>query len=291
VDIDPVSLNMDAEQAAAAITDKTKAIIGVATFGNPVQMDGLAALAARYEIPLIEDACEGLGGVYKGRPIGSFGRAAVFAFYPNKQITTGEGGMIVTDDDRLADLCRSMRNQGRPAKETPSNEGAMLVHERLGYNYRLSELAAALGVSQMDRLDKILQRRNEVACMYVEKLMDFPELILPTVAEDVQMSWFVFVVRLTDQFGATERDRILTGLRRHDIGCANYFPPIHLQPFYRQKFGYKVGDRPATESVAARTIALPFFTTMDATQVELVTLTLRVMLQREQLLRPAGNDK
>jgi len=289
VDIDPVNLNMDPDKLEAAITSKTKAIIAVETFGNPAGIDRVAAVAQSHEIPLIEDACEGLGGVYKKRPIGSFGRAAVFGFYPNKQITTGEGGMIVTDDDRLADLCRSLRNQGRALDNQSSNNG-WLAHERLGYNYRLSEIAAALGIVQMQRLDDMLAKRREVCCQYIERLMAYPELILPTVDDDMQMSWFVFVVRLTDQYTAKERDRIITGLRRHDVGCSNYFPPIHLQPFYRERFGYKQGDYPITEAIAGRTLALPLFNKLDATQIELVTLTLQVMLQREQLLRPKNGD-
>ena len=289
VDIDPVNLNMDPDKLEAAITPKTKAIIAVETFGNPANMDRIAAAAQRHELPLIEDACEALGGVYKGKPVGSFGRAAVFAFYPNKQITTGEGGMIVTDDDRLADLCRSMRNQGRAIGSQTSAEG-WLAHERLGYNYRMSELAAAVGIVQMERLDEMLSRRREIACQYIERLMDYADLILPTVDSDTEMSWFVFVVRLTDQYTSKERDRIITGLRRHDVGCSNYFPPIHLQPFYRERFGFKQGDLPITEAIASRTLALPFFNRLDPTQIELVTLTLQVMLQREQLLRPSTGD-
>jgi perosamine synthetase len=283
VDIDPVSLNMDPQRLEAAINERTKAIIAVEVFGNPTGMDRIAAIAQKYEIPLIEDCCEGLGTVYKSRRVGSFGRVGIFAFYANKQITTGEGGMIVTDDDRLADLCRSMRNQGRASTRMPG-EGSWLAHERLGFNYRLSELAAAMGVVQMQRLDSIVRQRREVACQYVERLMDYPELILPTVDDDTEMSWFVYVVRLTSQFGQKERDRIITGLRRHDVGCSNYFPPIHLQPFYREKFGYAPGDMPIAESVAHRTIALPFYNRLDPTQIELVSLTLRVMLDRENLL-------
>jgi perosamine synthetase len=287
VDIDPVSLNMDPALVEAAITPRTKAILAVETFGNPTHMDRLAAIAQKNEIPLIEDACEALGGVYKGKPVGSFGRVAVFAFYPNKQITSGEGGMIVTDDDRLADLCRSLRNQGRAIESSNANPaGSWLHHERLGYNYRLSELHAALGVAQMLRLDSILQRRREVACQYVDKLMCFSDLTLPTVAPETEMSWFVYVVRLSDHYGQKERDRLITGLRRHDVGASNYFPPIHLQPFYRSRFGFKPGDFPVTESVSSRTVALPFFNRLDPTQIELVCLTLHVMLQREQLLRP-----
>jgi perosamine synthetase len=198
--------------------------------------------------------------------------------------------MIVTDDDRLADACRSMRNQGRPVISRGAGDSASLstwlTHERLGYNYRLSEIHAALGAAQMSRLDEILSRRRQVACMYFEKLMDLPDIILPNVHDHAGMSWFVYVIRLCDPYGPKERDRIMVGLRRHEVGCSNYFPPIHLQPFYRQKFGFAPGDFPVTEAIAGRTIALPFFTRMEPTQVELTALTLQVMLQRESLLKP-----
>jgi perosamine synthetase len=292
VDIDPHSLNLDPAKVEAAITPRTKAIIAVETFGNPEHMDRLAQIAGAHEIPLVEDCCEALGGVHKGKPVGSFGRAGVFAFYPNKQITTGEGGVVVTDDDTIADLCRSLRNQGRPVvSDKPADigntnrSGSWLQHERLGYNYRLSEIAAALGIAQMERLDQILAARRKVAGMYMRRLMDWSDLILPNVPSLDDASWFVFVVRLTDQYGQEQRDRIITGLRRHEIGAANYFPCIHLQPFYRERFGYEKGMFPVAESVSHRTIALPFFNRMDETQVELVTHTLKVMIQREQLLK------
>ena len=290
VDIDPASLNMDPAKLESAITDKTKAIVAVEVFGSAKQMDRIAQVAGAHEIPLIEDACEALGGRYMGKPVGSFGRAAVFAFYPNKQITTGEGGMIVTHDDRLADLCRSLRNQGRPVDAHTGDAqyaGAWLAHERLGYNYRLSEINAALGCSQMNRLDAILDARRNVAGMYMRRLMDFDDLILPNVlpGEEEDMSWFVFVVRLTDQYGHVERDRIITGMRRHEVGASNYFPCIHLQPFYRGQLGFKKGDFPIAESISERTIALPFHNRLDSTQVELACHTLKVMIQREQLLK------
>ncbi|QDU71666.1 DegT/DnrJ/EryC1/StrS family aminotransferase [Mucisphaera calidilacus] len=294
-DIDPTSLNLTAESAEKAITDNTKAILGVEVFGNPRHMDRLEQLANAHEIPLIEDSCEGLGGVYNNRKVGSFGRASVFGFYPNKQITTGEGGMIVTDDDRLASLCRSMRNQGRPDPKGQRREpmgggqttGSWLQHERLGYNYRLSEIAAAIGLAQLDRLEAILEKRRDVACEYIMRLKELEDIILPTVppGHETTMSWFVFVIRLAADYGRQERDRIIAGLRRHDVGASNYFPCIHLQPFYREQFGYKQGDFPVAESISDRTIALPFFNRMDPTQIELVTHTLKVMIQREQLLR------
>lgn len=293
VDIDPVSFNIDPEKLEKAITPKTKAIVAVEVFGNTRHMATIEKIAQQHEIPLIEDACEALGGRCKGRATGSFGRASVFAFYPNKQITTGEGGVIVTDDLKLDELCRSMRNQGRASSthdahgSSSNNAGAWLAHERLGYNYRLSEIAAALGAAQMSRLDEMLAARRRVAGMYMRRMMDWDDLVLPTIEPGCEedMSWFVFVVKLNPTYGRTERDRIITGLRRHDVGASNYFPCIHLQPFYRQTFGYNKGDFPIAESISERTIALPFFNRMDETQVELVCHTLHVMLQREQLLK------
>ena len=290
VDIDPRSLNMDPTRVERAISPKTKAILAVEVFGNPTHMDSLAQIAQHHEIPLIEDSCEGLGGRYRGTPIGAFGRAGVFGFYTNKQITTGEGGMIVTDDDRLARRAQMMRNHGRTPAPGPSAgmaqpPGSWLQHECLGYSYRLSELAAALGIAQMERLDELLKSRREVANLYMQRLMDWQDLILPTVEQPRDMSWFIFVVRLSDEYTQIERDRIMQGMHRHEIGAGNYFPCIHLQPFYRDVLGTKRGEYPVAESVSTRTIALPFFTPMDETQVELVCHTLKVMLQREQLLR------
>lgn len=292
VDIDPRSLNLDPDKLEAAVTPRTKAIIAVEVFGNPAHMDRIMQIANAHEIPLVEDCCEGLGGTHRGRPVGSFGRAGVFGFYPNKQITTGEGGMIVTDDDRLASLCRSMRNQGRTDMDDPrgnngygNKSGAWLAHERLGFNYRLSELACALGVAQMQRLDEMLAARRRVAGMYMKRLMDCQDIILPNVDHSESMSWFVFVIRLSDMFGRVERDRIITGMRRHEVGAANYFPCIHLQPFYREKFGFTEDSFPIAEYVSQRTLALPFYNRMDETHVELVCHTLKVMLQRENLLK------
>ena len=302
VDCDPLTYNMRAEGVEAAITEKTAAIIGVEVFGNPAGMLELAALAARYEIPLVEDSCEGLGG-RKGRdPIGRFGRAAVFGFYPNKQITTGEGGMIVTHDDKLADICRSLRNQGRAGSSVATGTGhhpvagfevqpglgtglgaalgSWLLHERIGFNFRLSELNAALGLAQMHRLDEIIEERQRVAAAYNRRLLGHPHLIVPTVDEDTFMSWFVYVVRLSDQFSGDDRDSILEGLRRHEIGASNYFPPIPLLPPYRKQFGFNPGDFPVSESISQRTIALPFFNRLTDREIDLVCDTLELMINR-----------
>lgn len=300
-DICPKTLNMDPGKVEAAITRKTRAILAVETFGNPAYMDQYAAIAAKHEIPLIEDCCEALGTTHKARPAGHFGRVGVFGFYPNKQITTGEGGMIVTDDERLAELCRSMRNQGRPMGQSglglqnaPHSRdattggapaGSWLRHERLGYNYRLPEINAALGVAQMKRLDTILKRRNEVAQRYIQRLGGHRDLIVPTVDNDTEMSWFVFVVRLSPTYTALERDRIIRGMRNHDVGASDYFPCIHLQPFYREMFGFSPGMFPIAESVSQRTIALPFYNDLSERDIDLVCQTLEVMVKRENLTR------
>ncbi|MDX9910970.1 MAG: DegT/DnrJ/EryC1/StrS family aminotransferase [Phycisphaerales bacterium] len=285
VDIDPRTLNMDPAALEAAIGPRTKAILAVEAFGNPAHMDAYASIAARHEIPLIEDCCEALGTKLRGRPCGHFGRVGVFGFYPNKQITTGEGGLIVTNDERLANLCRSMRNQGRGIVPLTSGVGSWLHHERLGYNYRMSEVQAAIGAAQMRRFPEIVEKRQRVARMYMERLMGHKDLILPTLLPDTEMSWFVFVVRLGTDWAREERDRIIAGMRRHDVGAADYFPCIHLQPFYREMFGFREGMFPVAESVSGRTIALPFHGGLSAREADLVVQTLDLMLSRERLGR------
>jgi perosamine synthetase len=278
VDIDTKTLNIDIEKIEAAITPKTRAIVGVECFGHPGGMIELEQIAQRHELVLIEDCCEGFGGQVGNRRIGSFGRAGVFAFYPNKQITTGEGGMIVTDDDAFAAACRALRNQGREGMN-------WLAHQRLGYNYRMSEINAALGVAQIERLDEILEKRRHVAQRYIERLMTNRYLILPTLQDDTQMSWFVFVVRLNDLFEPGDRDTVLRDLRAEGIGCNNYFPPIHVQPYMAEKFGFKGGEFPVCEYVSARTLALPFFTRMTGKQINRVCDVLEKVLEKTLVSR------
>jgi perosamine synthetase len=273
VDIDPKTLNLDVTKVKDAITPRTKAIVAVEVFGHPGGMVELEQIARQHELVLIEDCCEGFGGYDAKRPIGSFGRAGVFGFYPNKQITTGEGGMIVTDDDAFAGMCRSLRNQGREGM-------AWLAHHRLGFNYRLDEMSAAVGVAQMQRLDEILDKRRKVARLYMERLMTSRYVIIPTLRDDELMSWFVFVVKLNDLFEVGDRDEVIEDLRAEGIGCSNYFPPIHLQPYIAQKFGHQRGDFPVTEYVAARTLALPFFGKMTGKQVDHVCDKLEAALEK-----------
>jgi len=272
VDIDPKTLNMDVGKVAGAITPKTRAVVAVEAFGHPGGMIELEQIAQQHELPLIEDACDGFGGGTGNRAIGSFGRAGVFGFGPNRQVTTGEGGMIVTDDDMFAATCRSLRNQGWDEN--------WLTHQRLGYNYRLSEINAALGVAQVSRLEEIIANRRRVAQEYIERLMTNRHLILPTVRDDIRMSWFVFVVRLNDLFEPGDRETVIKELGDQGIGGGHYYPPIHLQPYVMQKLGTKAGDYPVTEYVSARTLALPFFTQMTGRDVERVCTVLEAVLEK-----------
>jgi perosamine synthetase len=271
-DIDPDTWNIDPARIAAAVTPRTKAILPVDVFGQPADMDAIRAIAGEHRLRIIEDSCEALGASYKGRAAGSLGDAGVFGFYPNKQVTTGEGGMIVTNDEQLHRDVVSMRNQGR------SPAGGWLAHERLGYNYRLSDINCALGIAQMKRLEQILDNRRRVAELYLERLHDERRVRLQQIHPDCRISWFVMVVRLSDDYTRADRDRILAGLREAGIGCNDYFTPIHLQPFYVERFGHKTGDFPICEALSDRTIALPFHGRLSESEVDAVCGTLRRLL-------------
>jgi perosamine synthetase len=265
VDIDPITYNIDPQAISTAIGPATKAIIPVHVFGRPCAIAEIREIAERQALTVIEDSCEAIGATYEGKAAGSFGQTGVFAFYPNKQLTTGEGGIIVTDDAEVAAKCRSWRNQGR------ADSDAWLEHARLGYNYRLSDINSALGISQFARLPQILDARERVAQLYDEALKDVPGVIPPRIFEpDARISWFVYVVRLQDEFTREDRDLILSHLRAHGVGCRNYFSPIHLQPFYVDQFGYRKGDFPVTEFVSERTIALPFYNRLSEGEVDYV---------------------
>jgi len=275
VDIDPVSLNIDPAKIESKITNKTKAILPVEVFGNPSGMDKVCEIAQRHNLTVIEDSCEALGSALNGKKAGSFGTISVFGFYPNKQITTGEGGMILTDEDKLADLCASFRNQGR------DKEDNWLCHQRLGYNFRLSDINCALGIAQLARIGQIKAKRRQVTKWYQEMLADDDRLIVPAELSGCDISWFVFVVRLAERFSAQQRDRILDEMENRGIQVGNYFPPVHLQPFMVERFGYKRGDFPITESVSKRTIALPFYNNLTKDQIALVCRTLKKVLDNK----------
>ncbi len=264
VDIDPVSYNIDVSRIESKINDKTKAIVPVEVFGNPQGIDRVCDLADQYGVYCVEDSCEALGSVVNNRKVGTLGIASTFAFYPNKQMTTGEGGIIVTDDEKVDALCRSLRNQGR-------DPGAgWLAHARLGFNYRLSDINCAIGVEQVKRMAGFVDKRRRAAGYYQEILGDDNRVILPREPEGCLMSYFVYVVRLADRFTQDDRDWILDELRREGVGCNNYFTPIHLQPFIAEQLQSKAGDFPVTERISQRTIALPFHNNVSRETVAIV---------------------
>jgi perosamine synthetase len=249
-DIDPRTLNLDPAAVEAAVTPRTKAILAVHIFGYPAELAELEAIAERHGLALVEDACEALGAEYRGRPIGSSGHPAVFAFYPNKQMTTGEGGAVAVASDEEWALLKSLSNQGR------SDSGEWLEHSHLGYNYRLGDLAAALGLGQVERLGEILAARAGVAARYGELLarVDGVEAPLPDDA-DHRRSWFVYVVTLAR---GADRNGVMARLAEEGIASKPYLPSIHLQPYHRARFGYREGMLPVSEDASARTLALPF---------------------------------
>ena len=274
VDIEDKTLNIDLEKVKEKLESlsldelkKIKAMIVVDIFGQPADWNRFIAIAKKYNLLLIEDSAEALGSEYKGKKAGNLGEVGVFAFYPNKQITTGEGGMIITDDEKIAQLCQSMRSQGRGVS------GEWLSHVRVGYNYRMDELAASLGCSQLDRLEEIINKRNQVAQQYNQKLEEIEEVEIPYIADYVtRLSWFVYVIRLKE---GISWHRVMQYLNQEGVQCKPYFTPIHLQPFYRKMFGYKEGDFPVTEDVSDRTIALPFFNNLKEEQIDYVVEKLK----------------
>jgi perosamine synthetase len=269
-DVDPRTLNLDPSAVAAAVTERTRAIVAVDIYGYPCELEELRALAARHGIVLIEDACEALGAEYDGAPIGSHGPSAVFAFYPNKQLTTGEGGMVVTQSAEEARLLRSLRNQGR------ADDGGWLDHARLGFNYRLSDVSAAIGVAQLEKLDEILARRSSVAARYTELLRDVDGVEVPRANDERHTrSWFVYVVALPDR---EARERAIAAFEREGIGYNRYLPCIHLQPYMRERYGFSEGTCPVAENASSRTLALPFHTALEHGDQERVVEVLRAAI-------------
>jgi perosamine synthetase len=272
-DIDPVTLNLDPLAAAAAVTERTRALLPVHIFGYPADMPAFEGLAAKHGLGIVEDACEALGAVHAdGTPVGGRGNPAVFGFYANKQLTTGEGGMVAVGESALKILIDSERNQGR----APDMD--WLDHNRLGFNYRLSDIACAIGVAQMGRLQEMLDARARVAGLYREALLEIEDLGLPCEdSEGDRRGWFVFVVQLPR---GVERPKIISALSRVGIQSKPYLPAIHLMSFYRERFGHRGGEFPVCEDVAARSLALPFHPGLGEGDVGRVTEALRVALGR-----------
>jgi dTDP-4-amino-4,6-dideoxygalactose transaminase len=283
IDIDPMTGNINTDMVEEAVKDlitggaaqdrwlprkgaeevsQLKAILPVDVFGQPADLDPICAVADEYGLKVIEDSCEALGAEYKGRKAGTIGDYGVFAFYPNKQMTTGEGGVIVTNDDQAADLMRALRNQGRAPGDT------WLQHTLLGYNYRLDEMSAALGEVQTTRLNAMIQKRDQVASWYSERLVNTPGIEVPLVAPyTTRMSWFVYVIRFS---GDINRDVVAKRLSKRGIPARPYFVPIHLQPYMVSRFGYQIRDYPITEDLGQRSLAIPFSSIMTEDQVDYV---------------------
>lgn len=257
-EIEAQTFNLDPGDIERKITDKTKAILAVDVFGHPADWNTLQEIAQRHKLLLIDDSCEAFGAEYHGKKIGQFGDAAAFSFYPNKPITTGEGGMIVTNDIEIARLARILRNQGR------SEMGSWLQHERLGFNYRMNELSAALGQSQLRRIDSILASRERVAQLYSDALRKVSWVRTPYVAKSVRMSWFAYVIVLEE---GIDRRAIVEALESQDIPARCYFSPLHLQSYISGHADFAVDDLPVTESLANRTIALPFHNRLTESEV------------------------
>jgi perosamine synthetase len=301
VDVDPDTGNLDPALVAECVADlahggaraqrwlppalrstslrppapSPRALLPVHAFGQPADMDPILTVARQHGLAVIEDACEAIGSEYKGRKAGTLGDAGVFAFYPNKQMTTGEGGMIVTDRADWDAIFRSLRNQGRDVFD------AWLNHTRLGYNYRLDELSAALGLAQLRRLDELLEKRARVAGWYEARLAGHPQLQVPCIAATTtRMSWFVYVIRVLPP---ANREQVLRGLAEEGIPSRPYFTPIHLQPFYAQRFGYQRGDFPITERLGDLSLALPFSSVMTEEQVDTVCRQLLAVLTPARL--------
>lgn len=272
VDIDPETYCLDPRCVEEALTPRTRGIMVVDVFGHPAPWNELLEIAQRHDLRLIDDSCEALGAEYQGRQLGSLGDISTFAFYPNKQITTGEGGMLVTDDPQIASLARSLRNQGR------GDMGAWLEHPRLGFNYRMSELNAALGRSQLKRLDRFLELREEVAHMYTRRLAKVEGIRSPVVRPGVRMSWFVYVVTLDE---GIQRDEIVRTLKTHGVPSRAYFSPIHRQPC-AAPWAPGEGSLPVTDDVAERTLALPFHNRLSEAQVEQVVSALEEALSGQR---------
>ncbi|WP_054023720.1 DegT/DnrJ/EryC1/StrS family aminotransferase [Bacillus sp. FJAT-28004] len=273
VDIDSDTFNIDTTLIEPAITPNTKAILVVHVFGQPCNMDEIQRIADKHKLFIIEDACEAIGATWKGKPVGTLGDMGVFAFYPNKQITTGEGGILITDNERYFKLASSLRNQGRD----PGSD--WLTHDRIGYNYRMSDLQAAVGLAQMERLTTILSKRERAAAHYTRLILraGLPVKTLKPLP-DSTMSWFVFIVMLPE---GTNRDVVIARLARNGVQSKPYFPSIHLFPVYRSQYGFNPGDFPVSESTSDRTIAIPFYSNITFKEQTHVVKSLSEALQGE----------
>ena len=273
VDVDARTLNMDPAAVEAAITERTKAIVAVDIFGYPCELDELRTIAERHGLALIEDSAQALGAEYRGRSVGGHGVSAIFGFYPNKQVATGEGGVVTTHDDEMLRLLVSLRNQGRSYEG-----GGWFNHVRVGFNYRWTDLQAAVGIAQLEKLDRMLELRAAVAARYAELLRDVDGVeTLVADDDDHKRSWFVYVVKLAP---GIDRDRVMEELREAGVATAEYIPCIHLQAYMRERYGFRDGQFPVAEDASRRTLALPFFPQLEVDDQERVVEALRAAVAR-----------
>lgn len=264
VDIDPVTYNMDPLEIEKKITPKTKAILAVHIFGQATDMSSVLKIAKKHRLKIIEDACESVCAKHNSKNVGTFGESTVFAFYPNKQMTTGEGGMLVTDDEKIYKLCSSLRNQGR------SENMQWLDHKYLGYNYRMDEMSAALGLAQLEKLDYMIGQRRKIADLYNKYLSRFSEIVkVPKATKGNVHTWFVYVIRIKNP--KIKRDKIISELAATGISTKPYLPSIHLFDFYKKRFKYKKGDFPVSEMVSDTSLALPFYIGLKEKDVKYIS--------------------
>jgi perosamine synthetase len=268
VDIEETTFNMDPEKIERTITKKTRAILVVHIFGQPSDMDPIMRIAKKHHLKVIEDSCESLGSLYKNKMSGTLGDAGVYAFYPNKQMTTGEGGMIVTNKRKIYELCDSLRNQGR------KNSSDWLTHVRMGYNYRMDEMSAALGISQLSKLRWMIAKKSHVANLYTKYLHDVPFVITPAIGFNRTHSWFVYVIRITNG----KRNFVMDRLMKAGIQTKPYLPVIHLQPFMKKLFNYRRGDFPIAEKISTQTLALPFYSILEKHDIRTICSKIRKFL-------------
>ncbi len=261
VDIEPVTYNIDTDKIESVITPKTKAILVVHILGQSSAIERIRVIAKKHNLKIIEDACESVGATHNRKQVGTFGESAVFAFYPNKQMTTGEGGMLVTSDPKLNKLFRSLRNQGR------GEDKVWLDHERLGYNYRMDEMSAAVGTAQLQKIEKLIAEREKIAKWYQAHLTRYQGLVeTPRIGKGNTHTWFVYVVLVPEE----KRNKTIKRLQKKGISVKPYFPSIHLFSFHRARFGFKEGDFPISEGISARSLALPFYSGLSEKDVNYI---------------------